>query len=110
MMKSSSTTAIIFLLTLEFSLSIGAVDAPQLSDGPGGPQVEHDHVHPDLQCLPWLSPLTHCRALLQQKQERQDMGEGGVGQRAAFCRTELMADVQYKRRRARNNKTLKHGG
>lgn len=78
-----------FLLTLEFALGVGAVDAPQLSDGPRRPQVEHDHVHPDFHRLPRLCPLTHCHALLQQRQERQDMGEGGVGQRTALCRTEV---------------------
>lgn len=56
-------------ITLEFALGVGAVNAPQLCDGPRRPQVEHDQVHPDFHRLPRLRALTHRNALLQQRQE-----------------------------------------
>lgn len=54
-------------------------------EGPRCPQVEHDHVYPSFHALPGLQALAHRAALLQQKEEGQDVGEAGVGQGAAFC-------------------------
>lgn len=75
-------------LTLQFALSVGAVDAPQLCDGPRRPQVEHDYINPGFHRLPRLRPFAHRHALLQQGQEGEDMGEGGAGQWAALWRTD----------------------
>lgn len=94
--KECISSSITPSLTLELALGVGAVDAPQLGDGPRCPQVEHDHVHASFHRLPRLCPLTHCRALLQQRQERQDMREGCVGQGAAFCGTEIKVGVYRK--------------
>lgn len=71
-------------LTLELALGVGAVDGAQLGHGSRRSQVEHDYVHAHVGHIPGLRPL--CHAPLQQREQRQDVGEGGVGQRAALCR------------------------
>lgn len=71
-------------LTLELALGVGAVDGAQLGHGPGRSQVEHDYVHAHVGHVPGLRPL--CHAPLQQREQWQNMGEGGVGQRAALCK------------------------
>lgn len=72
------------VLTLQFGLRVGSIDAPVMRDGTSRLEVVHDHVHPHLRALPGLQRLPNSHAPLQQGQDGDDVGDRCVGQGAAL--------------------------